>query len=98
MAGMFSVFTLKYMMSLRVTSFQFSQKLKGTPGEVEDVLEMSFLIVEQQPGFNRTRIRARVQNVREVPKNSIIKINNILIYYFKIKITRQQYKMNKISF
>ena len=57
---MFSVFTLKYMMSLRVTSFQFSQKLKGTPGEVEDVLEMSFLIVEQQPEFNRTRSRARV--------------------------------------
>ena len=95
---MFSVFTLKYMMSLRGTSFQFSRKLKGTPGEVEDVLEMSFLIVEQQPGFNRTRIRARVQNVREVPKNSIIKINNILIHYFKIKITREQYKMNKISF
>jgi len=34
--------------------------LKGIPGELEDVLEMSFLIVEQQPGFNRTRSRARV--------------------------------------
>ena len=36
------------------------------------------MIVEEQPGFKRTRIRARVQYVREVPKNSVIKINNIL--------------------
>ena len=57
---MFSVFTLKYMMSLRGTSSQFSRKLKGTPGELEDVLEMSFLIVEHQSGFNRTSIRVRV--------------------------------------
>ena len=54
---MFSVFTLKYRMSLRGTSSQFSRKLKGTPGELEDVLEMSFLIVEHQSGFNRTGIR-----------------------------------------
>ena len=57
---MFSVFTLKYRMSLRGTSSQFSRKLKGTPGELEDVLEMSFLIVEHQSGFNRTGIRVRV--------------------------------------